>query len=201
MIQKVRLYLFIVVVLFSVGCQAKLPIETNLSEEVGDFSFTNEQGEEISRDDLKGNWWIADFIFTNCTTACLPMTTNMSTLQDRLKEENIDIQLVSFSVDPNFDTPEVLKAYGDEYGADFTNWHFLTGYDFQTIKELSIKSFRAMLQEPELDDDQFIHDTRFFLIDPKGNIVKGYSGLESKNVELIIDDLLLLEDAGLIHSL
>lgn len=182
------------------GCAPKLPIETNVSEKVSSFDFITQDGEPLSRDDLEGSWWVADFIFTNCTTACLPMTANMAQLQQRLAEENINIQLISFSVDPDFDTPEVLKEYGEQYDADFSSWSFLTGYNFQTIKQLSVKSFRAFLQEPEPGSDQFTHDTRLFLVDPDGNIVKGYNGLESESVELMMDDILTLEKHNLIDS-
>src|SRR5690606_11784817 len=95
---------------FLVACSG-YPIETNMSEEVADFEFTTQDNETLSSEDLEGKWWIADFIFTNCTTVCLPMTYNMSQLQTALKEENLDVNLVSFSVDPDYDTPEVLRKY------------------------------------------------------------------------------------------
>src|SRR5699024_10147310 len=135
----------LILVLFLVACGED--IETNMSENVADFNFTTQDKGTLSLDDLEGEWWVADFVFTNCTTVCLPMTSNMSALQDKMKEEELDAQLVSFSVDPDYDTPEVLKEYAEEYDADLSNWTFLTGYDFQTIKELSIKSFRSLLAE------------------------------------------------------
>src|SRR5690625_3869400 len=153
--------ILILVVFFLAACGED--IETNMSENVADFDFTTQDKGTLSLDDLEGEWWVADFVFTNCTTVCLPMTSNMSVLQDKMKEEELDAQLVSFSVDPDYDTPEVLQEYADEYDADLDNWTclsrkssyqeyadeydadldnwtFLTGYDFQTIKELSIKS-------------------------------------------------------------
>src|SRR5699024_10765573 len=141
----------------------------------------------------KGEWWISDFIFTNCTTVCLPMTSNMKKLQDQMEENDVTVQLVSFTVDPDHDTPEVLLEYGEEYDADFSSWHFLTGYDFKTIKELSIKSYKAMLKEPDYGDDQVYHDIRYFLISPEGKIVKGYEGIESESVDEIINDLTSLK--------
>lgn len=198
--KKSLVFLAIVFIIILQGCAPKLPIETNIKEKVAHFSFTNQDEQPFGRDDLEGDWWIADFIFTNCTTACLPMSANMSMLQERLAEEDLDVQLVSFSVDPEFDSPEVLQEYGEQYGADFSRWHFLTGYDFKTIKQLSVKSFRAFLQAPDDGSDQFTHDTRFFLVDPKGNIVKGYSGLESISVEEMMDDLLTLHDADLLNK-
>lgn len=171
-------------------------INPNMSETVNDFEFTTQDHETLGSEDLKGQWWIADFIFTNCTTVCLPMTSNMSSLQSMLKEEDIDIQLVSFSVDPDYDTPEILKEYANEYNADLTNWRFLTGYDFQTIRELSIKSFRAPLKAPEPGDDQVLHDTRFFLVTPEGEIIKGYDGTRMNEMDQIVEDLKIVLNKG-----
>lgn len=181
------------------ACSDKLPIETNMEESVADFSFTNQYNETFSRSDLEGTWWIADFVFTNCETVCLPMTSNMATMQDKIKEQDLPIQLVSFSVDPEFDQPDVLLEYGEEYGSDFDSWNFLTGYDYETIRNLSIKSFRAMLKAPQKSsDDQVMHDTRFFLVDPEGNIVKGYDGVPNSTIDEIISDLQVLEENNLL---
>lgn len=105
-----------------------------------------------------------------------------------LKEENLDVKLVSFSVDPEFDSPEVLKQYGESYEADFTNWSFLTGYDFDTIKELSIKSFKNLVVEPK-EDDQVMHGTSFFLVSPEGEVIKNYSGVDATEIDSIVADL------------
>ncbi|WP_373895235.1 SCO family protein [Virgibacillus natechei] len=173
-------------VLFLVACG---DIETNMSEDVADFEFTTQDNGTLSLDDLEGEWWIADFVFTNCTTVCLSMTPNMSRLQSTLEEENIDAQLVSFSVDPDYDTPEVLKEYANEYEADLSNWTFLTGYDFETIKEFSITSFRSMVAEPAPDSDQVTHGTSFFLVNPEGEVIKQYDGVDVNVVDLIVEDL------------
>src|SRR5699024_12641638 len=109
--------------------------------------FNNEHDESVSLDDLKGDWWIADFVFTNCTTFCLRMTSNMTALQNKMDDQAVSVQLVSFSVDPDYDTPEVLKEYRESYEADFETCDFLTGYDFEIIKKVSIKSFRSMVKD------------------------------------------------------
>lgn len=164
-------------------------IETNMSEEILPFEFTTQDNETFSNEDLEGKWWIADLIFTNCTTVCLPMTTNMSTLQDMLKDEEIDAEIVSFSVDPDYDTPEVLKEYANDYEADLSNWTFLTGYDFDTIKEISVKSFKSLLAEDPNDPTQVVHGTGFFLVDPEGNVIKKYNGTLADEMEIIVNDL------------
>lgn len=168
-------------------------IEPNMDEKVADFNFTTQNNESLSLEDLKGTWWIADFVFTNCTTVCLPMSTNMSALQDKLAEENIDVQLVSFSVDPDYDQPEVLREYAEDYEADLSNWTFLTGYDFQTIRELSIKSFRSPLPVPDEGDDQVMHGTLFYLVTPEGQIIKSYDGVAPSEMDDIVDDLKTIE--------
>lgn len=174
-------------VLFLAGCGNN--IETNMSEQVADFSFTNQNQETVELEDLKGEWWVADFIFTNCTTVCLPMTSNMAQLQTAMKEEDVDAQLVSFSIDPKRDTPQVLKRYGESYDADFRNWSFLTGYDFETIKEFSIKSFRNLIVEAQPGSDQLTHGTSFFLVNPEGEIIKKYDGVSSDSMDQILEDL------------
>ncbi|GAA0308333.1 protein SCO1/2 [Gracilibacillus halotolerans] len=179
--------LALTLILFLVACGED--IDTNMSRDVSDFSFTTQDNETLSSDDLKGKWWIADFIFTNCTTVCLPMTANMSKLQERMKDENLDAHLISFSVDPEYDTPEVLTDYAENYQADLDNWTFLTGYDFQTIKDLSIKSFQSALAEPPAGSDQVMHGTRFFLVNPEGKVIKNYNGIQAESVEEIITDL------------
>lgn len=186
------------VILVIQGCSEDLPIDENMSETVNDFSFTNQNEESVSLDDLKGGWWIADFVFTNCETVCTPMTGNMTSLQEKLHDDDADVRLVSFSVDPDYDSPDVLKEYGEEYDADFSSWDFLTGYDFKTIKKLSIKSFRSLLQEPEEGDDQVTHGTNFYLVDPDGNIVKNYDGVNSKSKDEIVDDITKLKEKDLL---
>src|SRR5690625_6918073 len=100
--------LFLSIALLLIGCSEKLPIETDMSKNVQDFTFTTQDNKDLSLEDLKGNWWIANFIFTNCETVCLPMTSNMSYLQDLILENDLNIHFVSFSVDPEYDSPEVM---------------------------------------------------------------------------------------------
>src|SRR5699024_5923739 len=131
---KISRLFFIVIfstllIIFS-GCSSEKsgrPIE--------DFEFTNQNGEKVSLNDLKGDVLVADFVFTNCTTVCPPMTSNMTELQKRVEEAGYDdVTFVSFSVDPELDTPEVLKEYAKDYGINLDNWEFLTGYSQEEIE-------------------------------------------------------------------
>src|SRR5699024_11187187 len=80
------------------------------------------------------------------------------------------------------------------------SWDFLTGYDFKTIKKLSIKSFRSLLQEPEPGDDQVTHGTNFYLVDPDGNIVKNYNGVGGQSKYKIMEDIVRLEEKDLLEN-
>ena len=179
--------LFLTILLAACGDK----IEANMSEEIQDFEFTTQDNTQLSLQDLEGKWWLADFMYTNCTLVCPSMTSNMVKVQKKLKEEDLDVQIISFSVDPNYDSPNVLKEYAIEYEADLSNWYFLTGYDFETIKDLSINSFQTMLQEgtPENENDLIAHSTSFFLINPNGELIKKYDGMGTQQVDEIIEDL------------
>ena len=177
--------LFLILILTACGDK----YEGELSWEVNDFSFSDQDGEKITQNSLEGKFWVADFIFTNCVTVCPPMTANMARLQDKLKEAGLDkVELVSFSIDPERDTKEALKEFGKAHGASFENWHFLTGYDFKTIKELSIKSFKSPVEAVE-EGEQYMHGTSFFLVSPEGNVIERYKGTKIEAMDKIIDDI------------
>lgn len=177
----------IIIILSACGTK---DIETNMSSKVGPFEAITQDEDAFTEAQLKDKWSVVNFIFTNCITVCLPMTSNMSFLQDNIVEEGIeDVQLISFSVDPEVDTPEVLREYAKEYNADLSMWSFLTGYDFEDVRKISIKSFKSMLQPPMPDEDQVGHGTKFFLVNPEGEVIKNYSGTTQDEMHAILDDL------------
>lgn len=191
---KAKRFLILVLLALLAGCGAYREIDPNYSEDIADFSFMTQDEEELSLADLEGKWWVANFIFTNCEDVCLPMTYHMSMLQDQLKENDLDVHLVSFSVDPDYDSPEVMKEFAADYDVDYTNWSFLTGYDFETIRELSIKSFRSPVQEPKRGSDQVLHGTAFMLVTPDGKMIKSYNGLSAAEMDVIVEDLNTLRE-------
>ncbi|WP_404452436.1 SCO family protein [Virgibacillus necropolis] len=188
MSNKVKIaFPLLVLVLILTACGEKY--EGDFSYKVQDFSFSNQDGETVTKNDLEGNFWVTNFMFTSCETVCPAMTANMARLQEKLKEAGLDdVQLVSFSVDPENDTKAKLKKFAKERGASFENWHLLTGYDFQTIKELSIKSFKSALEKVP-DSDQFMHGTSFFLVSPEGNAIKRYRGTQAAEMDKIVEDI------------
>lgn len=169
------------------------PIEENMSRDVGAFTAVDQDGETVHlREDYKGQYWIADFIFTSCETVCPPMTGNMSRLQEMLKKEKLDTPLVSISVDPEDDTPQKLKEFAEPYHPNYDRWSFLTGYSFQEVKELSIKSFQSPVKQLD-NTDQVAHGTSFFLVTPEGEVIKSYKGTKAESMNQIIEDLKALK--------
>lgn len=180
-------------ILFLVACGNK-EIPNSVSWPVEEFSFTNQNEKQLTLEDLKGKVWVANFIFTNCNNVCLPMTSNMSKLQAQLKEKKIDnVELISFSIDPSVDSPRVLKEYGTKFNANYSNWHFLTGYEQDYIENFAEKSFKTIVRKPETGD-QVIHGTDFFLVDEKGMIVKNYNGTDGFPLEEIVKHIKILQD-------
>jgi|SRR5690625_1294983 len=129
-------------------------------------------------------------MYTNCRTICPRTTAHMVDFQKTLSDDGFNPQIVSFSVDPDYDTPEVLKEYASEYDADLDTWSFLTGYDFETIQDISVTSFKAALREGAVG--QRSHGYGFYLIDPNGDIVKKYDGMSDDELDDLIEDLKLV---------
>nr|WP_318240737.1 SCO family protein [Sporosarcina gallistercoris] len=157
---------------------------------IAPFEFTNHHNEKVSLDDLKGEIWLAQFVFTTCTTVCPPMMSNMAELQQKLVDKGIEnYKIVSFSVDPDVDTPEKLAEYLEAFSVpDSSKWEMLTGYKMEDISELAVKSFKM----PVIDDpnsDQVIHGSRFGLVDKEGKVVKSYSGNEDVPFDTIVKDM------------
>lgn len=180
--KKVWTSLIFLLVLLLSACGYK--ISDPLHIKVNQFNFINQDNEPVGLDDLNGKVWIADFIFTNCTTVCIPMMSNMVELQELLKDKKMPVDFVSFTVDPEFDTPEILKEYATEFNADLSSWQFLTGYTQPELESFAMDNFRTYAKKPEVDN-QVIHGTSFFLVDKNGVVVKEFSGLDAP-----VDDLL-----------
>ncbi len=135
-----------------------------------DFRFTERSGQTVTRDSLRGSVWIADFIFTSCAGPCPEMTRLMTELQHDLRAVR-DLKLVSLTVDPERDTPEVLRRYADRFGADPQRWLFLTG-SLERTYDLAIAGFKIAVEQARVNQE-IIHDTRFILVDARSRI-RGY---------------------------
>ncbi len=188
--KKLTLIIGLISILLLAACGQDVP--DDLDWEVEEFTYTDHTNNDFGLKDLEGDVWLANFIFTNCDTVCPPMTSNMSKIQDKLAEKDIDAEIVSFSVDPERDTPEQLETFSQKFDADLSNWHFLTGYDGDEIKEFAKNSFQT-LALPDPNSDQFTHGTSFYLVNKEGTVVKKYEGVSNVKYEEIVDDVKALQ--------
>jgi len=132
------------------------------------FSFTNQNGETISNKDYEGKVYVVEFFFTTCPTICPRMSKNLVQIQNSLKDfENFGV--ASFTINPEYDTPEILKQYAENYGMTNPNWHLLTG-DKDVVFELANTGFNLYTAQDEEIEGGFAHSGNFALIDKNGFI-------------------------------
>lgn len=163
-----------------------------------DFQLTNRDGRTITRADLQGTPWIADFIFTRCQVSCPLMTQRMKALSRHLEDFD-DLTYVSITVDPDHDTPEILQAYAKKNEAA-DNWLFLTG-PRDDVFRLSKEGFMLGidLDPPEgatAPGEPILHSTRFMLVDGKGQLRGFYEAFSDATVDGIKRDLEGLRGEG-----
>jgi protein SCO1/2/putative membrane protein len=130
------------------------------------FSLTNQDGKTVTNQDLRGKTWIVDFIFTRCPGPCPIMTSKMVGLSKLVTHP--DVRFVSITVDPEFDTPAVLKQYAQVRGATDPRFNFLTG-DPKVIYPLAKQGFKLVAEHGD-PDAPIMHDERFLLVDGGGNV-------------------------------
>jgi cytochrome oxidase Cu insertion factor (SCO1/SenC/PrrC family) len=158
--------------------------------QIADFALTNQNGRAVSLADLRGRVWVADIIFTRCPGPCLKMTKQMQVLQNALPPDS-PTKLVTLTTDADFDTPPVLKAYAERFGADPRRWMFLTGTR-QEVAKLAIDSLKLTAiekkpEERESPQDLFVHSTIFVIADKRGQLRGVFEttgeGIDPRNVQ------------------
>ncbi|AUO10792.1 SCO family protein [Priestia megaterium] len=183
-------FLLLISCMMLTACGSK--IENPLNWKMDSFSYVNQDQKKVGLSQLKGKVWVANFIFTSCETVCPPMTAHMAKLQKMAKDEGLDVRFVSFSVDPEVDTPPKMKDYANKFGADFSNWDFLTGYKQAEIEKFALDQFKMIVKKPQ-EDPQVIHGTYFFLIDKDGVVQKSYQGVTDPPYEDMLKDIKTLQ--------
>jgi cytochrome oxidase Cu insertion factor (SCO1/SenC/PrrC family) len=162
------------------GC-ASPPADNGLFP-VSDFSLTERDGRVVHRNDLLGKVWVASFIFTRCAGPCARVSGCMAQLQQEFAG-NPDVQLVTFTVDPEYDQPAVLREYAAHYGADAERWLFLTG-EPQEVYGLIRNGFFLTAKPNEgaerTPGNEIMHDTRLAIVDRRGQI-RGYVQATDEN--------------------
>lgn len=164
----------------------------NNNHKIADFSLTNQNGKTITNDSYKDKIYIADFFFTRCQTICIAMAYNMSELQEYYKDDN-DIMFLSHSVTPVMDSVPVLKEYALRKGVIDGKWNVTTGSK-KHIYELARKSYFAVIDEGNGDENDWIHTEQFVLVDKDRRIRGYYDGTEKKDMKKVIADIALLKE-------
>lgn len=183
-----RIVPLLVLALSAVSCSLRSPLPS--WGVVPDFQLTDQTGKAfVSKERLDGHIWVGDFIFTNCTGPCPRMSTQMNMVQRKIA--NPQVRYVSFTIDPERDTPAVLAEYGKRYKADPANWFLLTGTKPE-LKKLNYDTFHLGDLDGSLE-----HSTRFVLVDSKSRIRGYYDTSEAENIRKLISDIQgLLRDAS-----
>ena len=147
---------------------------------------------QITQKEYEGKIYIADFFFTRCKTICIAMAYNMSELQEYYKNDD-DIMFLSHSVTPVMDSVPVLKAYAETKGVIDGKWNVTTGSK-KHIYELARKSYFAVLDDGNGDEDDFIHTEQFILVDKERRIRGYYDGTNKDEMQKLISDIALLRE-------
>ncbi len=180
------------------GCGRETTANLPLDRALPTFSLTDQDGRAFTNADLKGKVSVAGFIFTTCPGPCLALTKQMQRIQRELGP-NSGVQLLSFTVDPERDTPAALTQYAERLHVDPENWRFLTGQKdpmYKLIKEGFLQAVAENTGDKSEAEGDFIHSTRLVLVDANGHFRAYYEGLEDAGVLKAIADARALAKAG-----
>ena len=197
----------LVVLLFGIWVVKELQLRKNKSESslekfeaIPDFSFTSSKGQTISKKQMKGKVFIVKFFFTSCPSICPKMINNAILLQNKFYS-NPNFEILSITIDPETDSPEVLEKYAQKKGISTEKWHFLTG-EMDKIYDFANNGFRLYAAKNEKAEGGFEHSGLFALVDKKGHIrsrtieqannqipLKYYDGLDLRQIQMLKEDI------------
>ena len=181
--QKSRFIIYIIIgILIGITWWVTKPTPLPVLGSIPRFEMTNSKGVPFGTNDLTGKIWVADFIFTTCAGPCPIMSTEMADIHKTFLDDN-EIHTVTYTVNPDYDTPEVLADYAERFNADRSQWHFLTA-PYEDIQSIIADGFKM----GDMEDIVF-HSTRFALIDRNMNIRGYYTGTESIDVKKLKRDI------------
>jgi protein SCO1/2 len=161
------------------------------------FTLIDQTGNEFGSAQLDGKVWIANFMFTRCPGTCPVQTANLAVLQDMLNEDpgQNAVQLVSISVDPEYDSPSILSAFSENFSADGSRWHFLTG-DRDYIWMLCKDGFKMSVSDAPPDSDSpILHSERFILVDQQRRVRALFNGTKREELKQLFRDIRKLESS------
>lgn len=155
-----------------------------------EYTFTRQDGSAFGSAQLRGHPYVANFIFTRCPTVCPAFTRKMARVQKETDAFGPQLQLVSFSVDPTYDTPERLAEYAQKHGANPARWSFLTG-DYARLKDTVVNSFKISMGRENMDEADVMgifHGNHFVLVDGQGEIRGYYESADDEAFDKLLRD-------------
>lgn len=162
-----------------------------IGHRIGRFEFLNQNGENVSLEDVKGKIFVVEYFFTTCLTICPIMNDEMKRVQEKFKGDD-NFKILSFTVDPEIDDVQQMKKYASEHNAVDGQWHFLTG-DKDKLYELARNSFFVLkpAEARNLGDagSDFIHTNNFVLVDKELQIRGYYDGTSTEEVDTLMEDI------------
>jgi protein SCO1/2 len=158
---------------------------------IPEFNFINQDGNEVSSKTLKGKFFAVNFFFTSCQTICPKMATQLFRVQDKLHYMRKDFQLISHTVNPEYDTPEILKKYAASVHADLSIWNFVTGSK-KELYEMARKGYLVNADEGNGEPDDFVHSELVVLVDKEGCLRGFYDGTSLKDMDRLVDEAIVL---------
>ena len=158
---------------------------------IPDFTLTAQNGQPLRSSDLAGKAWVADFFYTTCPGPCPLVTSHVGEVRKELGPTP-EVRFVSISVDPEKDTPEVLKAYAERFKAG-ENWFFCTG-EKDAIYKLAHDGFKLPIAEGTPEGGPITHTTRLILVDKTGAVRGFYEGTTTDGVRDLVRDIRRLLD-------
>jgi protein SCO1/2 len=155
------------------------------------FKFINQYGDSVGDKDLNGKIYVADFFFTSCPSICPVMQRNMLNVYKAYKITP-DVKIMSFTIDPKYDSVKVLKKYADKLGVDGKTWFFVQGKKENTYS-LAEKNFLVAVKQDSTQKGGYTHQGYFVLVDKQKRVRGAYDGTNPQQVSQLIDDIKTLQ--------
>lgn len=165
-----------------------------LFHRIAPFAFVDQDSAVVTNDNFRGKVYVADFFFTSCRTICPIMKTQMLRVYEATRDMP-DVQIISHTIDPEYDTVALLRDFSKRLGVESGRWHFVTGVK-DSIYKIAQTSYFATALEDKTEPDGFIHSGAFLLIDRQGRIRGKYDGTKEEEVNRLIVDIKKLRREG-----
>ncbi len=160
-----------------------------LYHQISDFAFLNQDSNVVTQEWVKGKVYVTDFFFTSCPTICPKMSQQMLRLQENFADQP-EVLLISHSIDPYYDTPQILDKYADKVGINTDKWQLLTG-SFKEITSISDEYLVSVVKDSTVAGG-YIHGGHFILLDGQRRIRGYYDGTQATQVDKLMEDIEIL---------